>query len=227
MPMIKGLVSIFLKLPCSLCKRPASKIICHYCEQQLKTCQLKNSCEFWRTAKRISSRSHLPVFVWGKYDGNLKRAIASMKYDRLPDLGLMLGEWLGKSWQDANLEMDSQIIAVPIPLHPKKQRQRGFNQAQKIAEGFCTITGYSLQPTILKRVKQSQAMFNLNPDQREVNINNAFAVGAISKSKQKSVLLIDDIYTTGATVREAAKVLTQKGIKVVGVATIATPSKIL
>ena len=217
--MLKGLVSIFLDFPCSLCQRPASKIVCHYCEQQLKTCQLKNSKKLWQ--------SRIPVFVWGKYDGNLKQAIAAMKYNRLPDMGLMLGQWLGETWRDSLLDINqSQIMVVPIPLHPEKLKQRGFNQAQKIAEGFCSITGYDLQPKVLKRIKQSQAMFNLNPTQRKINITNAFAVGKIPQSKRKktkSVLLIDDVYTTGATVQEAAKVLNQKGIKVMGAAVLATP----
>ena len=214
--MLKELVSIFLNFPCALCQRPASKIVCHYCEQQLKSYQLENHQQLWQ--------GNLPVFVWGKYDGTLKRAIAFMKYDRLPDLGLIFGEWLGQSWLDSNFNL-AQIVVVPIPIHVKKLRQRGFNQAEKIAEAFCQVTGYNLQPKILTRVKPSQAMFGLNPNQRKVNINSAFAVGKIPKLKmaKKSVLLIDDIYTTGATVQEAAKVLQQKGIKVIGVAVVATP----
>ncbi len=220
--MLKELLSIFLQFPCSLCQRPASEIVCNYCQQQLKSCQLKNNQKL--------CQGNLPVFAWGKYDGTLKRAIASMKYDRLPEMGLMLGEWLGQSWLGSVSEVNqsqiiSQIIVVPIPLHPQKQQQRGFNQAEKIAEGFCQITGYNLHPKVLKRVKQGQAMFNLNPAQRKANINAAFAVGQIPQLKmaQKSVLLIDDIYTTGATVKEAVKVLHKKGIEVMGVAVVATP----
>ncbi len=235
--MLKGLVSIFLDFPCSLCQRPASKTVCDYCEQQLKACQLKNYQHLQRSQSASSSgclcnasesrRSDVPIFVWGRYDGNVKQAIAVMKYNRLPDLGLMLGEWLGETWQDSGLELKtSEIAVVPIPLHPKKLKQRGFNQAQKIAEGFCSVTGYALESKILCRIKQGQAMFNLNPSQRKNNITNAFAVGKIPQSKGKKsklVLLIDDIYTTGATVQEAAKVLEQKGIKVVGAAIVATP----
>ena len=233
--MLKGLVSIFLDFPCSLCQRPASKIVCHYCEQQLKTYQLEISQDLQRLCSPSPSlghtlypaRSPMPIFVWGKYDGNLKQAIAAMKYNRLPDLGLMLGQWLGETWRDSGLELNpSEIMVVPIPLHPEKLKQRGFNQAQKIAEGFCSVTGYHLESKILKRIKQSQAMFNLNPAQRKNNIVNAFAMGKMPQSKRKknkSVLLIDDIYTTGATVQEAAKVLQQRGVKVIGAAIVATP----
>ncbi len=214
--MLKQLVSIFLNFPCALCQRPASKIVCHYCEQQLKSYQLQNHRQLWQ--------GNLPVFVWGKYDGTLKQAIASMKYNRLPEIGLIFGEWLGQSWLDLNVNFGPTIV-VPIPLHVKKLKQRGFNQAEKIAEGFCQVTDYDLQPKVLKRVKQTQAMFGLNPNQRKVNIDSAFAVGKIPqlKGNKKSVLLIDDIYTTGATVQEAAQVLQQKGIKVIGVAVVATP----
>ncbi len=226
--MLKGLVSIFLDFPCSLCHRPTSKILCDYCEEQLKACQLNNSQHLKRSYNASASGiSHIPIFVWGKYDGSLKQAIAKMKYNRVSDLGLILGKWLGETWGGSVLELNSsEIMVVPIPLYPEKLKQRGFNQAQKIAEGFCSVTGYDLKSKVLRRVKQGQAMFNLNPTQRKINITNAFAVGKIPQSKgkkTKSVLLIDDVYTTGATVQEAAKVLEQKGIKVVGAAIVATP----
>ncbi|MDJ0535633.1 MAG: ComF family protein [Xenococcaceae cyanobacterium MO_207.B15] len=236
--MLKGLLSIFLKLPCSLCQRPASEIVCSYCQQKLKSCQLNHSQKL--------SLGNLSVFAWGRYDGTLKRAIALMKYDRLPEMGSMLGQWLGHNWLSSVSHVNkSKIVVVPIPLHPEKLQQRGFNQAEKIAQGFCQITGYSLQPKILNRVKNSEAMFNLNSAQRKANINDAFAVGNIPprKMKQKStprlemlpsrkplsrsILLIDDIYTTGATVSEAAKVLQKQGMKVTGVAVVATPQKVL
>jgi ComF family protein len=218
--MLKEFLSIFINIPCALCQRPASATICNYCQQQLKSCQLQ---------QQKLGRGHLPVLAWGKYEGTLKRAIASMKYNHLPEIGCLLGQWLGESWLNAVTGVNkAQIIVVPIPLHPEKLQQRGFNQAEKIAAGFCQVTDYNLQPKLLKKVKNSQAMFNLNPNQRVANISNAFIIGKIPRSKMtsQSILLIDDIYTTGATVSEAAKVLQRQKIKVRGVAVVATPQKI-
>jgi ComF family protein len=227
--MFKGLLSLFLKFPCPLCQRPAEANICLYCQKQLQSFQLHNPSRWWC--------GNLPVFSWGIYDGKLKRAIATMKYDRQPEIGRILGQWLAKSWQEAHLVDNSKnSIVVPIPLAPTRLKARGFNQATAIAQSFCQETGYSLQPQGLIRVRETQPMFNLAAHQRQENIQQAFRVGnnwqqktlgskkvslersPIASLKPKSpVLLLDDIYTTGTTVKEAARVLRQQGIEVFGV----------
>jgi predicted amidophosphoribosyltransferase len=117
-----------------------------------------------------------------------------------------------------------KIIVVPIPLHPEKLKTRGFNQAELIARGFCRVTGYSLQNSGLVRVKNTQPMFGLNSQERQENIQSAFALGKQFHSRfpQTPVLLIDDIYTTGVTAKEAATVLRQQGIEVLGIGAIAS-----
>ncbi|MCU0534251.1 MAG: ComF family protein [Hydrococcus sp. Prado102] len=117
-----------------------------------------------------------------------------------------------------------KITVIPIPLHAKKLQARGFNQAELIARSFCRITNYSLQAQGLERVKETQAMFSLNSlDDRKNNLRDAFVLGkGLKKGGSVSpVLLIDDIYTTGTTVNEAAKLLRDRNILVLGVGAIA------
>jgi ComF family protein len=217
--MWRDLLSFCLKFPCPLCQRPADTTICLYCQKQLESCQINNPSSSWQ--------GNLPVFSWGVYDGKLKRAIATCKYDRQPEIGKELGKWLGKSWKSNSIgQKNKNLIVLPIPLAEEKLKTRGFNQAVAIAQGFCQETGYSLSTKGLVRIKDTQPMFNLSPHQRQENIRQAFVIGK-SWHKQiprSPVLLLDDIYTTGTTVKEAAKLLRSKEIKVLGVIVLSSPA---
>ena len=207
------LLSVFLESRCPFCNRTATDSICEYCQKKLSSHQLSQGDrhKYWHD---------LSLFVWGKYDGQLKRAIALLKYDNHPDIGSLLGELLGQAWLNSGLNKSrSPVTVVPIPLHPSKLKSRGFNQAEIIARGFCQRSGYSLNSQALIRTKQTKAMFDLNPEERKKNLQRAFKLG--KKLPRHPVLLVDDIYTTGTTVRESATVLQQHEIEVVGVMAIA------
>lgn len=207
--MFKQLLSVFLQSRCAFCQRTTPATLCEYCQQKLLSHQLPKG-------NRLLN-DNLPVFAWGKYEGQLKRAIALMKYDNKPELGRVLGELLGQAWLDSDLIKPRKITVVPIPLHHKKLKSRGFNQAQIIARGFCQMTGYSLNSQALIRVRETKAMFDLDREQRVKNLQGAFKVG--NKLPKHPVLLIDDIYTMGTTVKESVKVLSE--VEVIGVAVVA------
>ena len=219
--MWKSFLSLWLKFPCPLCQRTAEDIVCQYCQKKLESYQLKNSQALWTR--------DLPVFAWGRYEGELKRAIATLKYHNHPEIGILLGKWLGKTWRKNNLIPPSQMLTiVPIPLHQTKLRSRGFNQAASLAKGFCQATGNYLELEALIRIKASKAMFGLNPAQRKENLANAFALNKNwqKSSRSRPILLVDDIYTTGTTIREAQRILHQHNLKVLGAIVVATPCKV-
>ena len=212
-----GLLALFLKSNCPLCDRPTEVKLCEYCQRQLQRCQLPQPSEFWK--------GELPVFVWGNYSGILKRAIAALKYDNQPQLAHPLGHWLAQTWlQSPAATAAKKLTVVPIPLHSTKLQQRGYNQAELIAQSFCDITGYKQKPQGLERMRTTEAQFGLSAQGREQNLAEAFRVGKqLQKhSPHSPVLLVDDIYTTGATVRSAAQALQKQGISVYGVVAIAT-----
>ena len=208
--MFKQLLSVFLQSRCAFCQRTTPVTLCEYCQQKLLSHQLSKG-------DRLQLDRNLYVFAWGKYDGQLKRAIALMKYDNKLELGSVLGELLGQAWLNNGLTTPRQITVVPIPLHHQKLKERGFNQAHIIAQSFCQITGYSLNSQALIRAKKTQAMFDLNPDERIKNLQGAFKIG--NKLPKHPVLFIDDIYTTGTTIKESVKVLSE--VEVIGVAVVA------
>lgn len=217
--MLRNLLNLFVKSSCPLCQRQTQDIICSYCDQKIQA----NYLPVWETKKT----GNLPIFAWGKYEGYLKRAIACLKYEDKPELGVLLGEWLGQSWLDTPQGKNiSRLTVVPIPLHQHKLKLRGFNQSAKIAQGFCQVTGYFLQPQVLIRRRNTEAMFGLNPQQRQENVKNAFVVNKNfhSKIKHSKILLLDDIYTTGSTIREAYQALTQSALDVCSAAVVANVS---
>ena len=115
-------------------------------------------------------------------------------------------------------------MVIPIPLHPKKLKERGFNQAELLARAFCRLTHYPLLTQGLVRVKNTAPLFNLNPQARQAMVWQSLQAGPKLRSVTQPVLLVDDIYTTGATVQEACRVLGQAGKVFLGLVVVASPS---
>lgn len=109
-------------------------------------------------------------------------------------------------------------LIIPVPLHSKRLKQRGFNQALLLARAFPQIT---VSREALVRVRHTIPQVELKPKERRDNVKDAFAVPDPAQVKGKNVLLIDDVYTTGATVAECAKVLRRAGAKQIEVLTVA------
>ncbi len=162
------------------------------------------------------------MFSWGVYGGALKRAIAALKYDNQPQLARPLGQWLAQAWLNARVS-GSQLTVVPIPLHCGKQQQRGYNQAALLARSFCEITRLPLQSQGLERRHPTKAQFGLSILEREQNLATAFSLGRDFSRQHPAhpVLLLDDIYTTGATANAALKTLRCSKIRVAGIVTVA------
>jgi len=210
------LLNLFLQSSCPLCQRSSGEYFCRYCQQQLQSCQLKNCQEFWV--------GDLPLFTWSVYQGSVKQAIAALKYKNHPELARPLGTWLGEAWQKASL-MRNKCVVVPIPMHSEKEKKRGFNQSELLAQSFCRLTGYELRSHALIRAKETKAQFGLSAQEREVNLQAAFKLGKEGQHLKHPVLLLDDIYTTGATARAAKEILQRSGFKVAGIIALATTKK--
>ncbi len=213
--------------PCPVCGKSVQsgeRCFCHDCRLQLQQQRFRP----WHDP--ASTNSPVPLYTWGSYEGALRRALQKLKYERHPTIGIQLGEWLGQVWrQDSILpsplskpSTQKSFAVVPIPLHADKLKTRGYNQAALMAEGFCRVTGYAHRPRALQRIRPTAAQFGLSAMQRQENVQGAFHLDQ-QYTLHSPVLLLDDIYTTGSTVAEAVKVLTQQKIKVAGILVIARP----
>ena len=165
-------------------------------------------------------KPHLGVHCVTVYEGVVRDAIRRFKFMKRKGLSEPLGILLVKYLsQSPTLEMEEIDVVIPVPLHQKRQRERGFNQAHLLAE---VISRYYDKPVLpaLERVKNTQAQFDLDRKDRFVNIRDAFRVADNKAVYNKQVLLFDDIYTTGSTIAECAKVLKIAGAKRVEVLTL-------
>lgn len=207
---------------CPLCKRPADRILCKDCDRQIAACQ---SPDFLQTDYPIAAE--IPLYSWGIYDGALKRAIAACKYDQHPEIMDAIAERIADTWlRSANTKNPNlqKISVIPIPLHANKLKSRGFNQAELLARRFCDLAAKPCKPQLLQRVKDTKAQMQTKSKQeREENLSRAFTVPSSQKIKKQDVVLFDDIYTTGATIREAIATLAANSITVRGVIVLARP----
>lgn len=237
--------ALILKRDCPLCGDPAAADFCRNCDRQLRRCVIPQNQQAWHPQTGTDRPLDLPVFAWGYYRTPqtpiLKRAIAALKYENQQIVARSLGFRLGQAWrQAAPLPLPRPLplpwfpaapIVVPIPLHDRKLNSRGFNQAALLARYFCRATRLPYCETGLIRVRETQALFGLDRQTREREVADVFQVtdefqrrsGRLGRSgpSRRSVLLFDDIYTTGSTVRSAAQVLQGAGFATIGVVVLA------
>ncbi len=204
---------------CPLCQRPAEAVLCKDCDRQISACQ---SPEFLQSDRPISPT--IPLYSWGIYDGALKRAIAACKYDNHPQIMEAIAVQIASRYQDHRHTFPkARIPIVPIPLHANKLKSRGFNQAEVAAKKFCDLANLPCRP-LLQRVKDTKAQMQTKTiRERQENLSQAFAVQSKFLGKIPEVMLFDDIYTTGATIREAIATLEHQNMQVRGVIAIARP----
>ena len=176
-----------------------------------------------------------PPFVraaaYGSYESGLRELIHLLKYAGVRPAANVLGRMLAEALSTLEPEFSGDAVAVvPVPLHRTKFRQRGFNQAELIARAGMKIK----QPAnrfrwcggVLERKRETASQIGLTSHQRRENLRGAFGVVQPEAVKGCEVLVVDDVYTTGATVSECARVLLRAGATKVWVATVARTLKI-
>ncbi|MGA9544867.1 MAG: ComF family protein [Candidatus Sulfotelmatobacter sp.] len=174
-----------------------------------------------------------PPFVraaaYGSYESGLRELIHLLKYGGVRPAANVLGRMLAEAIATLDPEFAADAVTViPVPLHRTKFRQRGFNQAELIARAAMKIRprGDHLYAGVLERKRDTASQIGLTSHQRRENLRGAFAVAQPELVKGREVLVVDDVYTTGATVSECARVLRRAGATKVWVATVARTLKI-
>ena len=156
----------------------------------------------------------------GVYEGSLQKAIHDWKYAGKTPLTPFFAEWMARGlnryWEPCSLD-----LLIPVPLYPQRLRKRGFNQALLLVKELSRHIGIPYQKTILQKKKSTIPQVNLSGIEREKGLKGAFHVIGEEALEGRTVLLIDDVYTTGATVNECSKVLLKGGAKRVDVLTLA------
>ncbi len=163
-------------------------------------------------------------FLKFKKGGVTQKLLHELKYRGNQELGLMLGAWYGSRLQQNGLLSGFDML-VPVPLHPRKLRVRGYNQSMAIAEGLASVTSLSVDSQLLIRTKFTSTQTKKHKVDRWKNMDRIFAVPDRAKVSGKSILLIDDVLTTGSTLASCASELVASDAREVGICTLAVSLK--
>jgi ComF family protein len=166
--------------------------------------------------------------AYGSYHGELRSLVHLLKYDGMQPIAGRLGVLLAECLEPLAESMPRRMVVVPVPMHPVKQRQRGFNHAELLARAAIAELRkrdprrvLQLQTSLLKRVRVTVSQSGLTTHQRRQNLRGAFFAPRPAALSGQDVLLVDDIYTSGATARACSRVLRNAGARSVLVATVA------
>ena len=166
---------------------------------------------------------------YGLYAGNLRAAILLLKFQRRERLGKRLGGLMACAWEGIEeAGAGEAAMLVPVPLHSSRQRERGFNQAELLAHGLSTALAKSQGPhaarveaRALRRTRATPPQTGLSLSARRENVRGVFAVSDAARIRDRMIVVVDDVMTTGATVSACAAALKGAGARVVAALTLA------
>ncbi len=191
---------------------------CYGCLADLP--RLQNACE--RCAESLVTRpgsavlcgaclARPPAFTRtrciGRYSGGLAALVRGLKYQRRLENGRLLGCLLGR--QLAAFAGTKPLLLIPVPLHPARLRQRGFNQATEIARWAARVSGLAVHTHVVRRLRSTPPQTGLNARARQANLRRAFA--STLRLDGQHIALIDDVMTTGSTAASLAQTLLDAG----------------
>ena len=148
----------------------------------------------------------LSLYVFEK-EGSFQRIIHAVKYSGTGSLGIDLGRRLGQKIKKHDVTADALL---PVPLHKRKLRERGYNQSELIARGIADVAGIPVSADYVKRSKFTETQTTLSLEERRTNMERAFTCNS-PEVKGKTLILVDDVITTGATIVSCASVLKERG----------------
>ena len=158
-----------------------------------------------------------------KYRGGTRKLITDLKYNqrksRIKMIEMLLEHAFESSAQLRKFLDTKNLLAIPVPLHPERQKLRGFNQSELIFRNWLKLHGVEMR-CLLRRVIETEPSFKLNVEERMKNISGAFEIDGDVNGK--SILLVDDILTTGMTVMECSRILKLGGAKSIRVLVLAS-----
>ena len=200
------ILDIFFPPICLSCKKYLEEkekpdLICGNCFQSIK---------IYKNLFRPSSQLILAAAT--SYGNSAtKELIHCLKYKGFLKAQKPLGEILIKYLENLNLDLKNYLI-IPVPLYYSRLRKRGFNQAEILAEIVSKHFGWQLETRVFKRIRETKPQIEMKDyKDREANIKNCFDVTNKNAIKNKNIILVDDVYTSGATMKEAIKILKRGG----------------
>ncbi len=237
-----GLFNTLLPSDCRLCGLPLQNIsrlpvctqclatvqrqeekVCTVCGERLPQALADEKCGLCRRVEQ----PFVKAAAYGSYEGSLRGLLQLLKYEGVRPAATLLGQKLAEVLR-ALPRADRPRLVVPVPLHAVKLRQRSFNQSELLASVALrklADVGFVLATDVLVRTRATVSQTGLTRHQRRENVRGAFAVRDVTKMKGRDIVLVDDVFTTGTTAAECARVLRRAGAGQIFVATVARVQK--
>ena len=217
--LIYALIGLLYPSVCAACGTSLfkwEKLVCTRCRNLLP-----------KTGYELNEENPLARMFYGKVhlkavtaccffskEGKVQHLIHELKYKGNGEAGVFLGQELGKSIKEAPLFQGLDFL-IPVPLHPKREKQRGYNQSTMIAQGVSEVTGIPIGDVFLVRLVNTTTQTHKTKEERWENVKDIFEIRHPERLEGKYVLLIDDVLTTGATLEACAlKLSTVPGITI-------------
>ncbi len=212
----KALEYIFLPV-CGICGKLGEGYLCKECEKSIKEYYIEQKVfvKDIRSKYKMCKTMHLL-----KYEGLVRKLLIDYKFNDKSYLYKTFCEIIKNDKKTLDF-IKSYDIIIPVPIHKKRMKTRGYNQSELIARELAKICGNKMYTDVLIKIKSNKAQSTLNKEERENNAKNVYKLCKLEKINNKKVLILDDIYTTGATVKECALELSKATVKEIGIFTVA------
>lgn len=225
MQFLKDFFHLFYPKLCAICEKQLltnEKVLCLYCRHDLPQVCYK---DYQKNKITKIFYGRIPIekgmsFLFFRKKGKVKKIIHQLKYKGNQEVGTFLGNWFGEILHNSNEFKDVDYI-IPVPLHKNKFKKRGYNQVTKFGKSLSKSLNIPYKQGFLIRTSSSRTQTFKERFDRFKNIDTKFLLNDTAIFKDKHILLIDDVITTGATLEACAKeLLKTKGIKI-SIATMA------
>ena len=220
MNFLKNMLFFIFPRKCEMCETISESYICDKCKSKLEKTELLylNRIDDYSKDNTKYFDEHAYIF---EYNSIIREKIIEYKFKNKPYLGKMFSEFFVKNEKMCGF-FEKYDIIIPVPMTNKKIKERGYNQTEIIAKIISqNITNITMQKNVLIKYKNNKVQSQLNKEQRQQNVQNVYELNNEEIIKNKNILILDDIYTTGATCNECVKTLRNAQPKKIGIITIA------
>ena len=176
------------------------------CDTCLRTLPRTEQAVLRQNSTEEAVGAHAAAYLFFEKDHPIQLVVHKMKYADQPQIGQYLGRQAAMELQDTDF-FDGIDVIIPMPLHPRRLRERGYNQSEYIARGLSEVLGIPVDTTHVTRIKDTPKQALQDGEGRKTNVANAFAVNHPEQLYHKHILVVDDLITTGETMRSCLKAM--------------------
>lgn len=214
--MFEKFLNLIFPNVCGFCNKVDKNSLCKNCELSLEKYEINCIKDYTNNSQKHFDYLYSAL----KYENEVREKIIKYKFNENSYLYKTFAKIIIKNKKVYGFLKLYDII-ISVPMHKLKKSVRGYNQSELLAKEIAKQMGIQFEKNVLIKIRNTKVQSTLTKTQRAENVKNAFLVTDDTKIKDKKIILIDDIYTTGSTVNECSRILKKAGAKEICVVTIA------